>query len=33
MEGFGASGPAEELFAHFDITAEAVARVARSVLR
>ena len=23
MEGFGASAPAEELFAHFDITAEA----------
>ncbi len=32
MEGFGASGPAEELFPHFNITAEAVARAAKSVL-
>ena len=29
MTGFGASGPAEELFAHFGITAEAVAVAAR----
>jgi transketolase len=33
MEGFGASGPAEELYAHFNITAEAVARAAKSLLR
>ena len=33
MEGFGASAPAEELYAHFNITAEAVARAARSVLK
>ena len=33
MEGFGASGPAEELYEHFNITAAAVARAAKSVLR
>jgi transketolase len=33
MQGFGASGPAEQLFEHFGITAGAVARAAKSVLR
>ena len=32
MTGFGASGPAEALFAHFGITAEAVAEAARARL-
>ena len=32
MEGFGASGPAPELYAHFGITAEAVAAKARALL-
>ncbi len=32
MSGFGASAPAEELFAHFGFTAANVARVARRVL-
>ncbi|RYH03002.1 transketolase [Salipiger sp. IMCC34102] len=32
MEGFGASAPAEELFAQFGITAEAVAAAARDLL-
>ena len=31
-DGFGASAPAEELYPHFSITAEAVARAAKSVL-
>lgn len=33
MSGFGASGPAEELYRHFGITAEAVAEEARLRLR
>ncbi|MEM6439300.1 MAG: transketolase [Pseudomonadota bacterium] len=32
MEGFGASGPAPDLYAHFGITAEAVAAKARALL-
>jgi transketolase len=32
MEGFGASGPAPELYAHFGITSEAVAEAARALL-
>ncbi|MEM8849718.1 MAG: transketolase [Pseudomonadota bacterium] len=32
MEGFGASAPAGDLFAHFGITAEAVAKAARDLL-
>jgi transketolase len=32
MEGFGASGPAEALYAHFGITAEAVAAKAEALL-
>ncbi len=32
MDGFGASAPAEELFAHFGITAEAVAKAARDMI-
>ncbi|SFD98740.1 transketolase [Roseivivax sediminis] len=32
MEGFGASAPAEELFGHFGITAEAVAERVKSLL-
>ncbi len=32
MEGFGASAPAEALFAHFGITADAVAEAARRLL-
>ena len=32
MSGFGASAPAEELYAHFNITAEAVATAARGLL-
>jgi transketolase len=33
MSGFGASGPAEELFSHFGITAEKVAELASKLLR
>lgn len=33
MQGYGASGPAEELYAHFGITAEAVAQQAREAVR
>ena len=33
MSGFGASAPAEDLYRHFGITAEAVADAARRVLR
>ena len=33
MTGFGASGPADDLFRHFGITAEAVAEAARQGLR
>ncbi|WP_429589860.1 transketolase [Variovorax sp. PvP013] len=33
MTGFGASGPAEALYAHFGITADAVADAARRLLR
>ena len=32
MEGFGASAPAEELYAHFGITGEAVAAKVRALL-
>ena len=32
MSGFGASGPAEELYEHFGITADAVATAARRLL-
>ena len=32
MTGFGASGPIEELYAHFGITAEAVAAKAEALL-
>jgi transketolase (EC 2.2.1.1) len=32
MTGFGASAPAEELFEHFGITAEAVVKAAKSLL-
>jgi transketolase len=32
MEGFGASAPAEELYAHFGITAKAVAKAVRDLL-
>jgi transketolase len=32
MHGFGASGPAPELYRHFGITAEAVATKAESLL-
>ena len=32
MEGFGASAPAEELYSHFGITAEAVAKAARELI-
>jgi transketolase len=32
MEGFGASGPAEELYAHFGITAENVAEKAKALI-
>jgi transketolase len=32
MKGFGASGPAEALYKHFGITAEAVAQAARSMV-
>ncbi len=32
MEGFGASAPAEDLYAHFGITAKAVAKAARDLL-
>lgn len=33
MTGFGASAPAEALYAHFGITAEAVAAAARGLVR
>jgi transketolase len=33
MDGFGASGPADQLFEHFGITAGAVADAARTALR
>ncbi len=33
MDGFGASAPAADLYAHFGITAEAVARAARQCLK
>lgn len=33
MRGFGASAPAEQLYAHFGITADAIADAARSLLR
>ena len=33
MDGFGASAPAADLYAHFDITAEAVAEAARQCLK
>lgn len=32
MRGFGASGPAETLYQHFGITAEAIVAQARSLL-
>jgi transketolase len=32
MEGFGASGPAEELYKHFGITAEAVVEKAKALI-
>lgn len=32
MDGFGASAPSSDLYPHFDITADAVARTARSLL-
>jgi transketolase len=32
MEGFGASGPATEVYAHFGLTAEKVAKVARALI-
>jgi transketolase len=32
MTGFGASAPAEQLYRHFGITAEAVAAAARSLV-
>ena len=32
MDGFGASGPAGDLYAHFGITAEAVAAQARAMI-
>jgi transketolase len=32
MEGFGASGPATEVYAHFGLTAERVAEVARALI-
>jgi transketolase len=32
MTGFGASAPADELFEHFGITADAVARAAERLL-
>jgi transketolase len=32
MEGFGASGPAKQLYAHFGFTGENVAARARAVL-
>ena len=32
MEGFGASGPAPELYKHFGITAEAVVEAAKGLL-
>ena len=32
MEGFGASGPAKQLYAHFGITAEALATAARELI-
>ncbi len=32
MRGFGASGPAEQLYAHFGITAEAIAATAKGVM-
>jgi transketolase len=32
MHGFGASGPVEDVYKHFDITADAVANAARSLL-
>lgn len=32
MNGFGASGPAEQLYAHFGITPEAVAAKVESLL-
>ncbi len=33
MTGFGASAPAEELYQHFGITAEAVAQAARGLIK
>ncbi len=33
MDGFGASAPAADLYAHFGITAEAVAEAARKCLK
>ena len=33
MRGFGASAPAEELYAHFGITAEAVVQLVKRKLR
>ena len=33
MSGFGASGPAGELYKHFGITAEAVAEAARTLVK
>ena len=33
MHGFGASGPAKEVFKHFGITAEAAAEAAKSALK
>jgi transketolase len=32
MSGFGASGPADQLYRHFGITPEAVAKAARDSL-
>ena len=33
MSGFGASGPAGELYKHFGVTAEAVAEAARTLVK
>ncbi len=33
MNGFGASAPAETLYEHFGITAEAIAAAARGLVR
>jgi transketolase len=33
MHGFGASGPAKDVYAHFGITAEAAAQMAKDLLK